>query len=58
MIISSTNDAQFQQKVEIVNLVLSGLTPSFLSTYCGESTNAITLWVKTTDEQGFDALTL
>lgn len=56
MIVSSTNDAKFQHKVEIVNLVLSGLTPSFLSNYCGESKNAITLWVKTADEQGFDAL--
>lgn len=56
MIISSTNDAKFQHKVEIINLVLSGLTPSFLSTYCGESKNAITLWVKTADELGFDAL--
>ncbi len=56
MIVNSTNDAKFQHKVEIVNLVLGGLTPSFLSKYCGESKNTITLWVKTADEQGFDAL--
>jgi transposase len=56
MIVSSAHDAKFQHKVEIVNLVLSGLTPSFLSKYCGESKNTITLWVKTADEQGFNAL--
>ncbi len=56
MIISSSQDAKFHHKVEIVNLVLSGLTPSFLSTFCGDSKNAITLWVKTVDEQGFEAL--
>lgn len=56
MIASSTDDAKFHHKVEIVNLVLSGLTPSFLSPRCGDSKNAITLWVKTVDEHGFDAL--
>ena len=37
----------------MVNLVLSGLTPSYLSSYCGNSKRTITLWVKTADEQGF-----
>jgi len=56
MIINTTDDAKFQHKVEIVNLVLGGLTPSFLSEYCAESKNTITSWVKTADEKGFDAL--
>ena len=43
-------------KVEMVNLVLSGLTPSYLSTYCGNSKRKIALWVKIADEQGFEAL--
>lgn len=55
-IVSATDDAKFQHKVELVNLVLSGLSPSFLSKYCAESKNTITLWVKTADEKGFDAL--
>lgn len=56
LIVNSTLDAKYQHKVEMVNLVLSGLTPSYLSTYCGDSKNAITLWVKIADEQGFEAL--
>jgi len=56
LIANSTQDAKYQHKVEMVNLVLSGLTPSYLSRYCGDSKNTITLWVKTADEQGFEAL--
>lgn len=56
LIVNSTEDAKYQHKVEMVNLVLSGLTPSYLSRYCGDSKTAITLWVKIADEQGFEAL--
>ena len=56
LIVNSTKDAKYRHKVEMVNLVLSGLTPSYLSTYCGDSKNTITLWVKIADEQGFEAL--
>ena len=55
-IIRSTSDAKYRHKVEMVNLVLSGLTPSYLSSYCGDSKRTITLWVKIADEQGFAAL--
>ena len=55
-IVHSTTDAKYRHKVEMVNLVLSGLTPSYLSTYCGNSKRTITLWVKIADEQGFAAL--
>ena len=55
-IVQTTSDAKYLHKVEMVNLVLSGLTPSYLSTYCGESKRTITLWVKIADEQGFEAL--
>lgn len=56
IIINTTDDAKFQHKVELVNLVLGGLSPSFLSEYCAESKNMITSWVKTADKKGFDAL--
>ena len=36
-IVHSTSDAKYRHKVEMVNLVISGLTPSYLSTYCGHS---------------------
>ena len=55
-IVLSTSDAKYRHKVEMVNLVLSGLTPSYLSSYCGDSKRTITLWVKIADEQGFAAL--
>ena len=55
-IVHITSDAKYRHKVEMVNLVLSGLTPSYLSTYCGNSKRTITLWVKISDEQGFEAL--
>ena len=56
LIVRATDDAKFQHKVEMVNLVLGGMTPSALSEYVRESKNTITLWVKTADEKGFDAL--
>ena len=55
-IVHSTSDAKYRHKVEMVNLVLSGLSPSYLSSYCGNSKRTITLWVKIADEQGFEAL--
>lgn len=56
LIVKSGDDAKFQHRVEMVNLVLAGLTPSFLAEHVADSKNAITLWVKTADEHGFDAL--
>ena len=55
-IVHTTSDVKYRQKVEMVNLVLGGLTPSYLSSYCGNSKRTITLWVKKADEQGFEAL--
>ena len=56
MIVSSTDDAKYQHRVEIVNLVLGGMTPSALSEYVSESKNTITMWVKSADEKGFESL--
>lgn len=55
-IVSSTDDAKFQHKVGLVNLVLGGMTPSSLSEHVSESKNTITMWVKSVDENGFDSL--
>ena len=55
-IVAAGEEARYQHKVEMVNLVLAGLTPSFLAEYCGDSKNAITGWVKLADECGFEAL--
>ena len=37
-IVHTTTDAKYRHKVEMINLVLSGLTPSYLSSYCGDIT--------------------
>ena len=56
MIVSSNEDAAYVHRVDCVNLVLGGMPPSEVSKYVPESKNTITAWVKTADEQGFDAL--
>lgn len=58
MIVHSTDDAKYQHKVELVLLVLAGITPSFLSEYCAESKNTITSWVKAVTEHGYEALAI
>ena len=55
-IVAAGEATRYQHKVEMVNLVLGGLSPSFLSEHCQDSKNAITGWVKTADECGFEAL--
>lgn len=56
MIVNSTDDAKYQHKVELVNIVLGGMMPSELSEYVSESKNTITSWVKSVDENGFASL--
>ena len=55
-IVAAGEKRRRRHKVEMVNLVLGGLTPSFLAEYCGDSKNAVTGWVKLADECGFEAL--
>ena len=55
-IVAAGDDERYQHKVEMVNLVLGGLVPSFLAEHCGDSKNAITKWVKDADERGFESL--
>ena len=56
VIMSSTDEARFHFKVFAVNMVLSGCPVSQISAMAGVSKVAVTGWVKTVDEQGFDAL--
>ena len=55
-IVAAGAEGRYLHKVEMVNLVLGGLTPSFLAQYCKDCKNAITGWVKAADERGFEAL--
>ena len=55
-LIKTIYDEKYRHKVEIVNLVLSGISPKELSDICKESKSTIYLWVKLVDENGFEAL--
>lgn len=55
-IMSSTDEARFHFRVFAVNMVLSGCSASQIGAMAGVSKVTVTGWVKTADEQGFDAL--
>ncbi len=55
-IMSSSDESRFHFRVFAVNMVLSGFPASEISAMAGVSKVAVTGWVKTADEQGFDAL--
>ena len=55
-IMSSTDESRFLFRVFAVNMVLSGCPASQIGELAGVSKAAVTGWVKTADEQGFDAL--
>lgn len=55
-IIAADRDAKFLFRVAMVNLVLSGMTSSELSNYCGVDERTISGWVAKVDDDGFDSL--
>ena len=55
-LIKTSKDRKFVHRVECVNLVLNGTTPSKLSKSVREGTSTITMWVKKADELGFESL--
>ena len=55
-LVSMSDDAKFLRKVTIVNLMLNGASASSLSPSCGETTRTLISWMKSVDENGFDAL--
>ena len=55
-IMSSTDESKFHFRVFAVNMVLSGCSAADIGTMAGVSKAAVTGWVKTADEKGFDAL--
>ena len=55
-IMSSTDEARYHFRVFAVNMVLSGCSAAQIGTMSGVSKVAVTGWVKTADEQGFEAL--
>ena len=55
-ILSDDEEAEYIHKVNCVNMVLAGMTPSQVGKYVTESSNTIESLVKTAEEQGFVAL--
>ena len=55
-IMTSSEESRFLFRVFAVNMVLSGCTASQIGELAGLSKATVTGWVKTADEQGFDAL--
>ena len=55
-IMSSTDESRFHFRVFAVNMVLSGCSAAQIGAMAGVSKVAVTGWVKTADEQGFEAL--
>lgn len=54
--VTKGRERRFHHRIEMVNLVLAGMSPATLSQYVTESASTISEWVKTVDEIGFDAL--
>ena len=55
-IMSSGDEAKYHFRVFAVNMVLSGTPASQVGGYAGYTKAAVTSWVKTADEAGFEAL--
>ena len=55
-IMSSSDEAKYHFRVFAVNMVLSGTPASQVGGYAGYTKAAVTGWVKTADEVGFEAL--
>ena len=55
-IMSSCDEAKYHFRVFAVNMVLSGTPASQVGGYAGYTKAAVTGWVKTADEVGFEAL--
>ena len=55
-IMSSSDESRYHFRVFAVNMVLSGFPASKIGEMAGVSKMAVSGWVKTADEQGFEAL--
>lgn len=55
-IIKQNGDSKYIYRVTLVNLVLSGMECSEVAKVTGNEKSTISAWVKTVDEEGFEAL--
>lgn len=56
MMNSNSTDSKYKFRVFSVNLVLSGMSAAEVAQKAGVTRSTVSDWVKTADEQGFDAL--
>lgn len=56
MMRSESTDSKYKIRVFSVNLVLSGMSAAEVAEKAGVARSTVSDWVKTADEQGFDAL--
>lgn len=55
-IMTASDESKFYFRVFAVNMVLSGFTAGSIGNMAGVTRQAVSGWVKTVDEQGFEAL--
>lgn len=55
-IMSTSEESRYHFRVFAVNMVISGFPASKIAEFAGLSKMAVSGWVKTADEQGFEAL--
>ena len=55
-IINGNAQNKFVHRVSMVNLMLKGLSPKELSSYCGDSERTLQIWLKKVDEKGWESL--
>lgn len=53
---ADNEDSKYIYRVSMVNLMLSGLSPQELSSYCGYSKRTLQTWLKKADESGWETL--
>ena len=56
LIMSSSDESRYLFRVFAVNMVLAGFPASLIATVAGVSKVAVTRWVKSVDEKGFESL--
>ena len=49
-------ETKYQHKVEMIRLILNGMSPTVLSCFCGESVSTLSSWVKSAKENGLESL--
>lgn len=55
-IVSENADNKYVYRVSMVNLMLGGIPPKTLASYCGESERVLQSWLKKVDEEGWASL--